>query len=90
MNQNDVGRSVDEALRLIKAYQFSAEHGEVCPANWTPGAKTMKPGESERDIFVFGGYYVSAKWSCISLSLLLYTPSLYKYSLDSLNYELDQ
>ena len=28
MNQNDVGRSVDEALRLIKAYQFSAEHGE--------------------------------------------------------------
>lgn len=22
--------------------QFTDEHGEVCPANWTPGAKTMK------------------------------------------------
>jgi alkyl hydroperoxide reductase subunit AhpC len=27
---NDVGRSVDETLRLLKAYQFAAEHGEVC------------------------------------------------------------
>ena len=22
--------------------QFTDEHGEVCPANWTTGAKTMK------------------------------------------------
>jgi peroxiredoxin (alkyl hydroperoxide reductase subunit C) len=43
VNNLGVGRSVDEALRLIQAYQYVAQHGEVCPANWKPGAKTMKP-----------------------------------------------
>lgn len=42
VNNLAVGRSVDEVLRLIQAYQFVAQHGEVCPANWKPGAKTMK------------------------------------------------
>ncbi len=37
-----VGRSVDEALRVIKAFQFVEKHGEVCPANWTEGKATMK------------------------------------------------
>ena len=37
-----VGRNVDEALRVIKAFQFVAKHGEVCPANWTEGKATMK------------------------------------------------
>jgi alkyl hydroperoxide reductase subunit AhpC len=37
-----VGRSVDETLRVIKAFQFVAKHGEVCPANWTEGKATMK------------------------------------------------
>ena len=41
VNDLPVGRSVDEILRLIQAFQFVAEHGEVCPANWKPGAKTM-------------------------------------------------
>jgi peroxiredoxin (alkyl hydroperoxide reductase subunit C) len=43
VNDLPVGRSVDETLRLLKAFQFTDEHGEVCPANWTPGADTMKP-----------------------------------------------
>lgn len=38
-----VGRNPDETLRLVQGYQFSDEHGEVCPAKWKPGAKTMKP-----------------------------------------------
>ena len=38
-----VGRSVDETLRVIKAFQQVAKTGEVCPANWTEGKKTMKP-----------------------------------------------
>ena len=42
VNNLAVGRSVDEVLRLIQAYQYVAEHGEVCPANWTPGSQTMK------------------------------------------------
>src|SRR3954462_3925340 len=37
-----VGRNVDEALRVIKAFQCVEKHGEVCPANWTEGKPTMK------------------------------------------------
>jgi peroxiredoxin (alkyl hydroperoxide reductase subunit C) len=43
VNNLGVGRSVDEVLRLIQAYQYVAKSGEVCPANWKPGDKTMKP-----------------------------------------------
>jgi len=43
VNNLGVGRSVDEVLRLIQAYQYVAKNGEVCPANWKPGEKTMKP-----------------------------------------------
>lgn len=38
-----LGRSVEETKRVIQAMQFTKEHGEVCPANWTPGASTIKP-----------------------------------------------
>ncbi|GAX76560.1 hypothetical protein CEUSTIGMA_g4006.t1 [Chlamydomonas eustigma] len=41
VNDLPIGRSVDETLRLLQAIQFVAEHGEVCPANWKPGEKTM-------------------------------------------------
>ncbi|KAL7298630.1 hypothetical protein TKK_0008396 [Trichogramma kaykai] len=43
INDLPVGRSVDETLRLVQAFQFTDEHGEVCPAGWKPGKKTMKP-----------------------------------------------
>ncbi|XP_038070643.1 peroxiredoxin-like [Patiria miniata] len=43
VNDLPVGRSVDETLRLVKAFQFVAEHGEVCPAGWTPESPTIKP-----------------------------------------------
>ena len=43
INNLSVGRSVDETLRVLKAFQFTTEHGEVCPANWTPGDDSMKP-----------------------------------------------
>lgn len=42
VNDLPVGRSVDETLRLVKAFQFTDEHGEVCPANWSEGARTIK------------------------------------------------
>lgn len=38
-----IGRNVDEVLRVLKALQETAKTGEVCPANWSPGKKTMKP-----------------------------------------------
>lgn len=46
INDLPVGRSVDETLRLVQAFQFVAEHGEVCPAGWKPGSKTMKADPS--------------------------------------------
>ena len=42
INNNSVGRSVDETLRVLQAFQYVSEHGEVCPADWKPGTKAMK------------------------------------------------
>lgn len=41
VNDLPVGRSVEETLRLLKAFQFTDKHGEVCPANWNEGDSTM-------------------------------------------------
>ena len=43
INDLPLGRSVDEALRMVDAVQFSDTHGEVCPANWKEGEEAMKP-----------------------------------------------
>jgi peroxiredoxin (alkyl hydroperoxide reductase subunit C) len=43
VNDLPLGRSVDEAIRLLDALQFTEEHGEVCPANWKQGEDAMKP-----------------------------------------------
>jgi peroxiredoxin (alkyl hydroperoxide reductase subunit C) len=43
INHLDLGRNVDEVLRLLDAVDFSEQHGEVCPANWKKGEKAMKP-----------------------------------------------
>jgi peroxiredoxin (alkyl hydroperoxide reductase subunit C) len=43
VNDLPLGRSVEEALRILDALIHYENHGEVCPANWTIGAKTMKP-----------------------------------------------
>ena len=34
INDPDVGRNMDEYLRLVDAFNYAAEHGEVCPAKW--------------------------------------------------------
>ncbi|XP_032889732.1 thioredoxin-dependent peroxide reductase, mitochondrial [Amblyraja radiata] len=47
-----VGRSVDETLRLVKAFQFVETHGEVCPADWKPNSPTIKPSpEDSKEYF---------------------------------------
>lgn len=43
INDLPVGRSVEETLRLVQAFQFTDKHGEVCPAGWQPGKDTIKP-----------------------------------------------
>lgn len=35
--------SVQETLRLLKAFQFADSHGEVCPHGWQPGDATIVP-----------------------------------------------
>jgi len=47
INDLPVGRSVDETLRLVQAFQYVEQHGEVCPANWHPGGATIKPSVKE-------------------------------------------
>lgn len=46
VNDLPLGRNVDEAIRIADALQFVEEHGEVCPANWNKGDKSMKPDQS--------------------------------------------
>jgi peroxiredoxin (alkyl hydroperoxide reductase subunit C) len=42
INSLSVGRSVNEAMRVLKAFQFvSAHEGQVCPADWEEGKDTM-------------------------------------------------
>lgn len=52
INDLAVGRSVEEIFRLVQAYQFTDEFGEVCPVNWKPGDKTLKPDPNKsKDYF---------------------------------------
>lgn len=42
VNDLPLGRSIDEAIRMVDALQYFEENGEVCPANWHKGEKAMK------------------------------------------------
>lgn len=45
LHNNNIGRSADELMRKLQAAQYVSKHqGEVCPMNWKPGEKTLKPG----------------------------------------------
>ena len=41
VNDLPLGRSVDEALRMVDALRFYDERGQVCPANWSDGRDGM-------------------------------------------------
>ncbi|XP_015590257.1 peroxiredoxin-2 [Cephus cinctus] len=51
MNDLPVGRSVDETLRLVQAFKYTDEHGEVCPAGWKPGQDTIIPNPVDKKKF---------------------------------------
>ena len=42
VNDLPIGRSIDEAVRVVDALQFFEENGEVCPADWQKGEKGLK------------------------------------------------
>jgi alkyl hydroperoxide reductase subunit AhpC len=56
VNDLPLGRSVDEALRTVRALQFVETHGEVCPADWKEGTATIKPTPDGSKQF-FGSQY---------------------------------
>jgi peroxiredoxin (alkyl hydroperoxide reductase subunit C) len=43
INDLPLGRSIDEALRMVDALTFHETHGDVCPANWQEGKEAMRP-----------------------------------------------
>ncbi len=42
VNDLPLGRSVEEALRIVDALQFFEQNGEVCPADWSVGKEALK------------------------------------------------
>ncbi len=56
INDLPLGRSVDEALRMVRALQHFEKHGEVCPANWKEGARTIKPTVKDSKTFFNAEY----------------------------------
>lgn len=41
VNDLPLGRSIDEALRMVDALHFNEEKGEVCPADWKEGQEGL-------------------------------------------------
>ncbi|MCA9192524.1 MAG: peroxiredoxin [Planctomycetales bacterium] len=56
VNDLPLGRSVDEALRMVQALQYFEKNGEVCPANWKEGARTIKPTVNDSKSFFAAEY----------------------------------
>jgi len=59
VNDLPLGRSVDEALRMVQALQYFEKHGEVCPADWKEGARTIK-ADPEKSKEFFSAEYAEA------------------------------
>ncbi|MFN0021489.1 MAG: peroxiredoxin [Pirellulaceae bacterium] len=56
VNDLPLGRSVDEALRMVQALQYFEKNGEVCPANWHEGSRTIKPTVADSKKFFSAEY----------------------------------
>jgi alkyl hydroperoxide reductase subunit AhpC len=56
VNDLPLGRSVDEALRMVQALKYFEQNGEVCPADWKEGSRTIKPTVNESKKFFSAEY----------------------------------
>lgn len=56
VNDLPLGRSVDEALRMVQALQYFETNGEVCPANWKEGSRTIKATPKDSKEFFSAEY----------------------------------
>jgi len=52
VNDLPLGRSTEEAIRMVDALIYFQKNGEVCPANWKPGSDTIQPSpEASKNYF---------------------------------------
>jgi NADH-dependent peroxiredoxin subunit C len=56
-----VGRNVNELIRQLEAWQHAHATGEVCPANWRKGKKTLPVNTDEEKMTGNVGAYVTLK-----------------------------
>lgn len=64
VNDLPLGRSVDEALRMVDALLYHEKYGEVCPANWQHGKKSFKPTKQGIEHYFLGQEKGSLASSC--------------------------
>lgn len=48
VNNSSVGRNPEETIRLLDAFKFTRENGEVCPAGWKPGDETINTNDASK------------------------------------------
>ncbi len=56
---DSVGRNVNEFLRQVKAWQYATKTGEVCPAGWRPGKKTLPVNTDAEQMAGHVGEYIT-------------------------------
>ncbi|KAH0787885.1 thioredoxin peroxidase [Histomonas meleagridis] len=61
MTHPNVGRNVNEVLRLVKAFQFSEKHKKVCPAQWEEGKDAINPNLKDSKEYFEKNYKTSFK-----------------------------
>ena len=47
VNDEPLGRNMDEVVRILEGLQFFEENGQVCPAGWTPEKEAFTPGNPD-------------------------------------------
>jgi len=87
VNDLPVGRSVEETLRLVQAFQYTDKYGEVCPANWkgvrrpwwpippSPRSTSRPPPKEAIYLFCWTGGAAPGEWERIRIA----TPLVQKH-----------
>lgn len=63
VNDLPLGRSIEEALRMLDALLYFEQHGEVCPANWRQGKQALSPSYEGLETY-FSPATIQVRGSC--------------------------